>query len=126
MLKTEIDGEKGLKNLNEPLKELFYEINEPLPEHKTALVASAMGKEIVGAMPQNDGRRDEAMIGALNAIAEGQRTMNSRLERLESGESAGNGNEYDLTGERPARIHHKTWEKMRRDAGLSSQPEGGE
>jgi hypothetical protein len=25
---------------------------------------------------------------------------------------------FDLTGERPSHVHHKTWEKMRRDAGL--------
>lgn len=78
MLKTEIDGEKGLRNLNEPLKELFYEINEPLPEHKTALVAQQMGREIVKGQ-QSDGRKDDAIVGALNAITQ-------RLESLEEKE----------------------------------------
>lgn len=125
MLKDEMGRKQGLKELNEALKELFYEISEPLPEHKTALVASAMGKEIVSAMPQSDGRKDDAMIDALHSIAEGQRAITNRLEKLEGGNSAGNGN-YDLTGERPAHIHWKTWQKMRQDAGISSQPEGNE
>lgn len=85
MLKTELESKLGLKNLNEPLKELFYEIGEPLPEHKTALVAQEMGKEIVKA-GQNDGRKDDAIIGALNAIAAGQTQLASRLEKLESKE----------------------------------------
>lgn len=84
-LKTEVEGPKGLKNLNEVTKEYFYEINEPLPEHKTALVASAMGKEIVEAT-RGDGRRDDAMINALNGIAEGQRALASRLDKLETTE----------------------------------------
>lgn len=76
-IKNELDGEKGLKGLNDPLKELFREIDEPLPEHKTALVAAEMGKSIVSAQ-QTDGRKDDAIIGALNAIT-------SRLEKIESG-----------------------------------------
>lgn len=84
MIKTEIESKLGLKNLNEALKELFHEINEPLPEQKTALVAAEMGRAIVGAN-QNDGRKDDAMIGALNAIAAGQTQLLSRIEKLESG-----------------------------------------
>jgi len=76
-IKQELDAEKGLRGLNEPLKELYAEIGEPLPEEKTALVASAMGKEIVKA-GQNDGRKDDAMINVLNKLAD-------RLDRLESG-----------------------------------------
>lgn len=32
----------------------------------------------------------------------------------------------DLTGERPAHIHHKTWEKMQREAGINSDPQPSE
>lgn len=85
-IKTEIESKVGLKNLNEPLKELFHEINEPLPEQKTALVAAEMGRAIVGAN-QNDGRKDDAMIGALNAIAAGQTQLAGRLDRLEARDS---------------------------------------
>lgn len=78
-IKTEIESKVGLKNLNEPLKELFYEINEPLPEQKTALVAAEMGKAIVGAS-QNDGRKDDAIVNVLDKIA-------NRLDRLEARDS---------------------------------------
>lgn len=77
-IKTEVESKFGLKNLNEPLKQLFEEIGEPLPEQKTALVAQAMGREIVKGQGHDDGRKDDAIIGALNAIT-------TRLERIESG-----------------------------------------
>lgn len=74
-LRQEMEKEKGLKTLNGPLMELFYETNEPLPEKRAAMVAQEVGKEIVKA--QGDGRKDDAIIGALNAIT-------NRLERLEA------------------------------------------
>lgn len=90
MVKTEIESKLGLKNLNEPLKELFHEIGEPLPEQKTALVASAMGKEIVEGMA-SDGRKDDAIVNALNAIAAGQSQLSQRLEKLETPVTSGQG-----------------------------------
>jgi hypothetical protein len=85
-LRAEVNDDKGLRNLNEALKELFYELGEPLPEQKTALVAQAMGNEIVRAQ-KSDGRKDDALIAALNAIAEGQTALTSRLDKLESAAS---------------------------------------
>lgn len=82
LLKQEFNAEHGLSEPNEALKELFYEIDEPLPEHKTALVASAMGQAIVkGVTP--DGRKDDAIVNALNSIAEGLKSTNARLDSLE-------------------------------------------
>lgn len=45
----------------------------------------------------------------------------AELEAQLATPASSNGSEavdYDLTGERPAHVHHKTWEKLRRDAGL--------
>jgi hypothetical protein len=78
-LREEVNDDKGLKNLNSALKELFFEMGEPLPEQKTALVAQAMGNEIVKAQ-KGDGRKDDAMINVLDKIA-------ARLEKLESAAS---------------------------------------
>jgi hypothetical protein len=74
-LRQEMEKEKGLRTLNGPLMELFYEVNEPLPEKRAAMVAQEVGKEIVKA--QGDGRKDDAVINALNAVV-------NRLEKLEA------------------------------------------
>lgn len=99
-IKEEIEGKRGIKNLNEPLKELFYEINEPLPEQKTALVAAEMGRSIVEAN-QTDGRKDNAIVDALTAVASTVNKLSDRLDRMEQSNKKPVDSGLNITGAGP-------------------------